>query len=160
MIDLSPDAQLADTLRQLAACLNQTGAPWMIFGGAAMVLHGLEPGPVKDIDVILSQETAAALAARHGWSNQADGTSALFRSAVLLRPDFGPIPVELLGGFQIRTQDGWTAVESGGSQPMRLGGETLHVAEARRLSALFRLCGRPKDIRRAAMLDARAERAD
>lgn len=150
----APEPALHDTLIRAAEVLNGAGIRWMLIGGAAMVLHGLKDQTPADIDIVLSAGPAAALGARQGWANHADAGSGRFRSACLLRPDLGPIPVELLGGFQIHTPGGWVAVEpeGGAIQECCIGPQTAFLPAPARLAEIFRLCNRAKDLRRAARL--------
>lgn len=140
------------TLERTADLLNRARVRWMVIGGAAMVLHGLEPGPVSDIDIILPAADAGELADRFRWPNHADTRSARFRSEIRLRPDLGPVPVDLLGGFRIRGGDGWASVQPGETRRVRVGDQPVFLPTLPRLAHLFWLCGRDKDLRRAALI--------
>jgi hypothetical protein len=141
-----------ETLESFACFLNTEHVEWMVFGGAAMALLGYEQGPVRDIDIIISANAADALHSRFSWKNFADQSSRRFRSRFLLRPNFGPIPVELLGGFQIHTEVGWTAVQPLEGIKTPLGSQSIFLPTRNRLIEIFRLSGRPKDLNRAALL--------
>ena len=82
-------ADFTDTLEATARAMNAVGHRWVVFGGAAMALHGFETSQVRDIDILVSGEAAADLLARWSLRNHADEASARFRSDYLLRPDFG-----------------------------------------------------------------------
>ena len=118
-----------------------------------MALHGLGEGPVADIDIILSGPAAADLCQRYAWQNHADGASLLFRSDTLLRPDFGPVPVEVLGNFRIWDGSAWIAVEPNGPTDIRVGSQIVCLPTRERLAEIFRLCGREKDLQRAALIE-------
>ncbi|WP_164734864.1 hypothetical protein [Pelagibacterium lentulum] len=139
----------------MAQRLTQLEEPWMVFGGAAVALHGIDCGPIKDIDVVLPHRAALRLSAMFSWKNHADERSDRFRSDVLLRPDLGPVPVELLGGFQVRGKSGWVAVDCSETQGIQVGAQRVFVPSLERLANIFRLCGREKDIRRAKLIERR-----
>ncbi len=141
-----------DTLECAAACLNQEGVSWMVFGGAAMVLHGHLETELKDIDIVVTDSAASMLSNRFSWRNYADNFSPNFRSDYLLRPDFGPIPVEIMGGFRILTEAGWTTVQPGETQNKLIGSQVVRLPSKDRLAEIFRLCGRQKDLIRAGIL--------
>lgn len=142
------------TVEATAAALNACGGEWMLFGGAAMVLLGFDDAPVSDIDIIAESGLAARLMAGHGLENQADTASERFRSDVVLRPTFGAVPVEILSGFRIRHGDGWQAVPVCSAQSAQIGAERVPLPPPARLAQIFTLCGRPKDLVRAARLRA------
>ena len=58
--DIPPD--LKETLCTLADTLNALTDQWMIFGGAALALHGVSDGPVSDVDIVVSGQVAENLA--------------------------------------------------------------------------------------------------
>ncbi|MDO1583041.1 hypothetical protein [Rhizobium oryzicola] len=148
------DDLFRQSLENVARLLNEQEVPWLVFGGAAMVLYGLEKGPVADIDVIISATAAARLSEAFSWHNHADGRSARFRSDYLLRPNLGPVPVELLGGFCISTASGWAEISVGETRAHRVGSEVVFLPTPQGLAALFRLCGREKDHRRAGLIES------
>ena len=136
------------TLAKMAQQLNQHALPWMVIGGAAMVLYGLEKGPVNDIDIVLPSHAAAFLSKKYAWPNYADETSLRFRSDFLLRPETGPVPVELLGGFHILTEQGWTALSVGETVTVSIRSQQVCLPVKAQLAAILRLCGREKDLKR------------
>ena len=146
------DPYFDDTLERAAACLNQAGVHWMVFGGAAMVLHGHFETNLKDIDIIVADSAASTLSIRFSWRNYADNCSPRFRSDYLFRPDFGPIPVEIMGGFRILSANGWTTVQPGETKEKLVGSQIAHLPSKDRLAEIFRLCGRQKDLIRADIL--------
>jgi hypothetical protein len=146
------DSYFHDTLERVSACLNQAGVRWMVFGGAAMMLHGHFETKLKDIDIIVTDSAASMLSERFSWPNYADNCSPRFRSDYLLRPDFGSIPVEIMGGFRIRAEAGWTTVQPGETLKKPIGSQIAHLPSKERLAEIFRLCGRQKDLIRADIL--------
>jgi hypothetical protein len=140
------------TLETTATCLSEANVCWMVFGGAALALYGLTDDPASDIDIILCGKAAADLCQRFSWSNHANGASARFRSEYLLRPDFGHVPVELLGTFRIWDGSVWVAVEPSRGEEIQVGTQIVFLPTRERLAAILRLCGRQKDLQRAAMI--------
>jgi rifampin ADP-ribosylating transferase len=152
LMDTVVEQGFIETLEHAARLLNLHATPWMVFGGAAMVLYGFEQGPVADIDIILPSQAAGLLSAQFSWRNHADGQSPRFRSDYVLRPDLGPVPVELLGGFRIWSHAGWTEVGASETRELHVGSQPVFLPSRERLAAIFRSCGREKDLRRAARL--------
>ena len=152
MQNISITLDLETTLTAVARCLNDLKQPWMIIGGTAMVLHGLEAGPVSDIDIVVSKSVAAGLMQHLDVPNMADTGSDRFRSDVLIQPQLGPLPVEIIGGFRIHTADGWQPVTPSNMDDITISGQPVFVANRQRLIEIFELCGRPKDLERAAHL--------
>lgn len=146
------DPNFYGTLERAAAFLNQEGVSWMVFGGAAMVLHGHLETELKDIDIVVTDSAASMLSDRFSWRNHADNCSTRFRSDYLLRPDFGSIPVEIMGGFRILAEAGWTIVQPDETQNKLIGSQVVHLPPKDRLAEIFRLCGRQKDVIRANIL--------
>ena len=77
-----------------------------------------------------------------------------FRSDLLVRCTTTPLPVEAMAGLRVRTTEGWRPVAFASRSPVDWKGGTLFVPEPREHAAVCRLFGRPKDLRRAALLDA------
>lgn len=152
MSSIASDPYFNDTLERESACLNQAGGRWMVFGGAAMMLHGHFETKLKDIDIIVNDSAASMLSERFSWRNYADSYSPRFRSDYLLRPDFGSIPVEIMGGFRILAEAGWTTVQPSETLKKPIGSQAAHFPSKERLSEIFRLCGRQKDLIRADIL--------
>lgn len=148
----SMNHEFADTLERMAACLNKLDEEWMVFGGAALALHGIASHKLKDIDVILTDAAAVQLNRRFSWENHADWTSDRFRSDFLFRPDFGAVPVELLGGFKVKKDKDWISVDCGDTVSVVVGAQSVFIPTRSRLAGIFQLCGREKDLHRARLL--------
>ncbi len=146
---------LSKTLESVAAALNSRRRDWLVFGGSAMALYGFDAGVVKDIDIIVSSETAASLMSELSLKNQADGGSERFRSEYLLRPDFGPVEVEILGNFEIRSGPAWHRIAMGRPNAICVGNQTVFVPEVAALADIFDLCARPKDLARSRQIRSR-----
>lgn len=147
-----PDG-FADTLSRAAALLNARRMPWMLMGGSAMMLYGVEEGQVDDIDIVLHSSDAERIAQNLSIANHADRGSERFRSTHLLHPDLGPVTVELMAGFAIHADGVWHDIKPEAQVIGQIGGQDIHLPSLTRLAEIFRLCGRDKDMRRAALID-------
>jgi len=147
--------ELAKTLETAAIALNFRHRDWVVFGGAAMVLHGFNIGYIEDIDIIVSGETAADLMVELSLENQADGGSETFRSEFLLRPNFGPTEVEILGNFEIRSGTIWNRIVPRKRVAFSAGSQTIFAPEITELADIFDLCGRTKDLARSRFIRSR-----
>ncbi len=77
-----------------------------------------------------------------------------YRSEVFGRIDDGPLPIEVLGGFHVREQGRWVAVQPVTRLAVGLARGAVFVPSRPELAAITRRLGRPKDLLRARMLDA------
>ncbi len=145
-------ADFVRTIEATARSLNAGQMDWMMFGGAAMILHGFEICPAKDIDIVVSGGTAARLMDELSLVNHANPGSQLFRSDYLLRPEFGPVLVEIMGNFRIWNGQAWHAVRVAQVVEVKIGSQRVFVPGLNDLASIFDLSGRPKDVIRSAMI--------
>lgn len=144
---LPPD--LAASLPPLATVLTQHARhDWWIIGSAACALHGVDPGGVRDIDVLLDLEDLTAIAAALGLPLGPGVPDERFRSAGFLKWSGNALPVEFMAGFELFEGGRWTPVMLQGRE-FRGG---LSVPPRAELKRLFERFGRPKDLARAALL--------
>lgn len=148
---LSPLHQTA--LRATADFLSGTENPWWVLGSAAMALIGVDPGEIRDIDVLVSPSDARMLMRTHGLTNQADGGTDRFRSDCFLRPALGALPVEVMSGYQIFERGNWMPVAPASRQAVRIGDATIFVPDRADQITLFQRLGRPKDMDRLQRFD-------
>ena len=149
-LDLTP--RLVETLGLVARAGRGLAEPWWVFGSAAMALAGVRGLDPPDVDVISTASGARALLARLGGET-VEGAPGRFRSAVFGKAQDGPLPVEVMGGFEVATAAGWTAVTLDTRRRVAWPGGALWIAEAAEQAAVCRLFGRPKDLTRASLLD-------
>lgn len=147
---------LEDALLQLTDLMSACRDPWAIFGGTAMVLHGYCDLRPADIDVLVSPDDAERIAAAHDLKNEADGGTERFRSRVVLHPQTGPMPIEIMAGFEIFSEGRWHQVSILDRSQVTFRSATASIASLDDIATIFRLSGRPKDLQR---LDLLAERA-
>ncbi|WP_375381144.1 hypothetical protein [uncultured Sphingomonas sp.] len=149
---------LAEALKAVAQAAGSARDPWWIIGSASLALHAIDPGPIGDIDLLMSgRDAAVLLKARHVPVAPGVPTSR-FRSAVFGRWTASGLTIEVMAGFEARDagpQDAthWRPVLPQTRERIVVGGEALFVPSRRELAALFRRFGRAKDIARAAVLD-------
>ena len=148
---LSPLHQTA--LRATADFLSDTTDPWWVLGSAAMALIGVDPGEVRDIDVLVSPRDAQALMRAHSLANLADGGTDRFRSDYFLQPNLGEIPVEVMSGYQIFESGRWLPVAPASRLAVTVGGATVFVPDRTDQIDLLKRLGRPKDLNRLRRFD-------
>ena len=143
---MSPDDLLV-LLDRLAPDLETAGEPWTVIGSGALVLLGLPLGAANDLDIVTSVEDAGRL--RTLWSNwlcpdEAKVPDGPFRSDDFARYDTPWGPVEVMGGLTVQ------------GEPLVIGARyaDLPIPTAAKQLRILRLFGRPKDLAKAARLEA------
>ncbi len=132
--------------------LQQTTDPWWIIGSVALALHGVDPGPIGDIDFLMSQRDGLAFAKRFGLENSAGAGNELFCSTLLLKQKIERVDVEFMAGLHIRKDGKWQEVLPQTRRPVNIGNSTVFVPEKTELMAILHSFGRDKDIARAKKL--------
>ena len=144
---------LAATLTTLAEAAANLRDPWWIIGSAAMALHGAGPLDVADVDLLASPEDAAALAARWALALPAARPDPRFRSEVYFQWRATPLPVDVMGGFQVRTADGWRPLVPATRRALTLpSGAAVFTPEVDEQIAILQTFGRDKDLARVKLL--------
>jgi hypothetical protein len=152
MSDDLPEPLIA-TLHIVASAAVGLQDPWWIFGGAAMVLSGLDDLIVPDVDILASARDARALIeALHGDLTDDPGEG-LFRSRVFGQILTPPVPVDVMAEMDVRDGGDWTAVTFQTRLPVDVDGATVFIPTVSEQIANCRLFGRPKDLERAARLE-------
>ena len=147
-----PD-DLAATLVAVSRATVPARDPWWIIGSAAVRLHDVDPGPIGDVDLLMSARDAAALLRARGIAPLPGVPDDRFRSSVFGRWTVPAMTVEVMGGLATREAEGWRAVRPVTRQAVDWEGVTTFVPDRAELVALLRRFGRPKDLARAALLD-------
>ena len=135
-------AELRHLFENVAPDLDAFAAPWSLIGSGALILLGVPLDAAADLDVVTGAEGAARLrAAWAGWLDPAEpkAPDGPFRSDDFARYVTPWGPVEVMGGLRIRGR----LFEP--SRPVPAADEQLRV---------LRLFGRPKDLDKAARLEA------
>lgn len=148
---------LLPALRQVAGAMAAAQHPWWVISSAAVVLHGFDPGPVGDIDVLFDPRDAAAVLEPLGLVARAGEGTALFRSQIFAVWQAAGVPVELFAGFEINEGGQWNSLLPRTCRAVPVGeGAMLYVPERSELRELFLRFGRPKDLVRAEILSPSA----
>ena len=130
--------------------------PWWLIGSTAMLLAGVDDVLPHDIDVLASERDADAFIARHGDSLERDYRPAgeeRFRSR-FARFRFAPLPVEVMGGLQVRRGDAWMPVRIEATRMVDCAGAVVPIPTSDEQLRLFEWFGRDKDIDKARRLRA------
>ena len=147
---MTPD--LAITLDAVARAAARLRSDWWIIGSAAAALLGSDETPA-DVDVLCDEADARRLCAAMGGEPLPVGGSELFRSVFLARVSSTPLPIEIMASLDLNAASGWTSVRP----RTRLPAGGLFVPDAAEQAQICRQFGRPKDLARAARLDALAK---
>jgi hypothetical protein len=142
---------LASTFRVIEEAAPDFADEWWIIGSAAAALAGADVGEVRDVDLLLSERDAEALLAR--WREApklAVEPGGVFRSAVFARFGHAGLPIEMMGGFELRVRGAWRLIwpltrESFGA---------FYAPSVSEQIALLQTMGREKDRSRIAALRA------
>lgn len=122
--------------------LDAMATPWMLIGSGALILLGVPLDEAADLDVVTTVDGARRLrAAWAAWQapGEAKAPDGPFRSEDFARYLTPWGPVEVMGGLKVRGR----AVDVAGPIP-----------SAQAQLSLLRLFGRPKDLDKAARLEA------
>jgi len=141
------DDAFEDTLATLTAGLAETRNPWWIIAGAAFALVSEQWDHPQDIDVLCSPEDVRRLINTHGLSDRSDGGTGRFRSEVFARWEL-PVPVDLLGGFQVLRNGSWTRIAPRSRIPLQTAAGMVYVPDLEELIQIASLMGREKDLER------------
>ena len=145
-------APVLQTLTMVADALTGAQDPWWLIGGAAAGLQGIASPAIPDVDVVMSARDARQVLPGLNIPPGEDGGTDLFRSEVFGRWTMPPLPVEIMGGFRIRTQGGWQPLEPASREAFLIDGRRVYAPSRTELIAICRLFGRPKDLTRAEAL--------
>lgn len=130
--------------------------PWWLIGSTAMLLAGVDDVQPHDIDVLASERDADAFIARHGDLLERDHRPAgdeRFHSC-FARFRFAPLPVEVMGGLQVRRGNAWMPVRIEATRMVDCAGTMLPIPAPDEQLRLFEWFGRDKDIDKARRLRA------
>ncbi|HEY0647792.1 hypothetical protein [Phenylobacterium sp.] len=135
-------AELRELFERVVPDLDAFAAPWSLIGSGALILLGVPLEEAADLDVVTGVDGAGRLrSAWAGWLDAAEpkAPDGPFRSEDFARYVTPWGPVEVMGGLRIRGR----LLEM--VAPIPTSAEQLRI---------LRLFGRPKDLERAARLEA------
>jgi hypothetical protein len=127
---------------QVAPDLDAFAASWSLIGSGALILLGVPLDEAADLDVVTGVDGAGRLrAAWGGWLDAADpkAPDGPFESQDFARYLTPWGPVEVMGGLKVR------------GRLLDVSGPIPSAADQLRILKLF---GRPKDLQKAAVLEA------
>ncbi|MCJ7422013.1 hypothetical protein [Sphingomicrobium astaxanthinifaciens] len=137
----------------LAAAMEEAREPWWVIGSAALVLHGIDPGGIEDIDLLCSKRDGERLLARWGLAH-ADRPHARYRSCPYARWCGVSPPIEIMGGLERCVEGAWTPLRFATRVAVERAGVTLYTPALEEQAALLRWFGRDKDLGRLARIAA------
>jgi len=149
---MNPDDALRETLRLVARAMSPARHDWWIVASAACRLHGIDPGPVRDVDVLLDERDLGAVLVPLGLSPAPGTSDGLFRSRCFVSWNGAPLTVEFFAGFELCEGGRWNEVRLQTREWRGLDGLELPVPQRLELATLLRRFGRPKDLARAELL--------
>ncbi len=155
------DARLAEGLLRLAELMKGEAEPWWIIGSAALVLCGIEDIVPDDIDVVADQDTLRRLLAKAGVAEKPTAAHTQFRSSPYGRIEVdGGTDIEVQGDLELWENEAWTPLTFASRIEVAAGSATVFVPSLDEQAAILRRFGRPKDLAKAGMIDARFARSD
>lgn len=135
-------AEVEALVHRLAPDLDAFAAPWSLIGSGALILMGVPLDAAADLDVVTDIHGAGRLrSAWGGWLDAAEPKppDGPFRSEDFARYVTPWGPVEVMGGLKVRG---------------RLLDVSGAIPSAEDQLRILRLFGRPKDLAKAARLEA------
>lgn len=154
MIMLAPtiDARMAATLPPLMAEVDgRFHDPCWIIGSAAMQLAGVAGVVPNDLDLLCSERDAEAL--QRNWGRYQDSRyrpaeDDRFRSR-FARFHHLPMPLEAMGGLQVKGPQGWQPVAVLADTSVTVAGVNARIPTLEEQLRILRLFGRGKDLAKA-----------
>jgi hypothetical protein len=135
-------AELRALFEYVAPDLDAFAAPWSLIGSGALIMLGVPLEDAADLDVVTGVDGAGRLrAAWAGWLDTAEpkAPDGPFRSEDFARYATPWGPVEVMGGLKVRG---------------RLLDIVAPIPSAAEQLRILKLFGRPKDLEKAARLEA------
>ena len=140
----------------LLPTLESLDAPWSLIGSGALMVAG---GPINvctDLDLMTTAwgaETLEAVWTAHRDRAYSPDIAAPFRSRFSAY-DFPAGRVEVMGDLTLRGDGGWIPVAVPDTEVVDFAGLPVRVPALPAQAALFRRFGRPKDLAKAALVEA------
>lgn len=145
---------LSESLNAIGSIMHQAQDPWWIIASAAVALHGVDPGHVSDVDVLLSVPDARRVLPTIGIEVREGSAHAAFRSSIFGTWSGTALPVEFMADFHLLSGAEWLPVQPKTRQAVRVGSVVVFIPEKAELQAMLTIFGRPKDMERARRLAA------
>lgn len=145
---------LAETLLLLDRLAGRAGVEPVLFGTALLELQSIDDFRAADLDVIVDEEGATALAAVAGVEPDGEGGNDRFRSRVHLHLKGAPLVIDVMAAMSIATADGWVLYEPRRTVEIEAAGRRFRAVSLEDLGRFYRLAGRDKDRAKIAALEA------
>ena len=139
-------------LKHCASLLRNAKDDWWIIGSTAIALHGIDVGPIKDIDILVSRRDAQALLLATGEANQATARANKFRSDIFLVLDKNCIPLEFMAGLSVNVHGNWQNIAPITRQTIKTGNSRIFTPALSELVEILRVFDREKDHHRIALI--------
>ena len=147
--------RIATTLSALAANPASARDDWWIIGSTASWLIGMTDHEPADIDLFGPKAAMIALLDGFGVTRTETDEDARFVSDPYQRIAVpGGLDIEVQGDLCVKQQDGLVPLAFSSRMAVRHDGITVFVPSPDEQLMAFRLFGRKKDLRKAAMLEA------
>ncbi len=143
------------TIADIATNLAQTKDDFFIIGASALLLSGIDIENTEDIDILTSRQDALIL--QKLWkdniaSNHIPKHSDLFRSN-FNRYKFQWIDVEVMGGLEVNTQEGWILLTVNDYIVHNIGDIEIKIPTLQEQRRILTLFGREKDYQKIKLID-------
>jgi hypothetical protein len=146
------NAQLVDTLEAVAAAMEPAQHDWWVIASAACALHEIDPGPVRDVDVLIDERDLGAVLGPLNLPITPGSGDGLFRSRYFVTWTAPPLSVEFFAGFDLCKAGRWEKVRLATREWRNAASALIAVPSRGELTDLLRRFGRPKDLVRAELL--------
>ncbi|MEX3010371.1 hypothetical protein [Hoeflea sp. TYP-13] len=150
-----PDGVFENTLREIAAAAPAGSDDWWIIGSGALKLSRITKEPVRDIDILTTRKTALAFLAYWDIAATPAVPHPFFRSSPFVqvrRPRL--LPIDLLGDMHLYENNCWTPLTLKTRNHIVFGSANVFIPELEEQLSVLRRFGRPKDLERAALVEA------
>jgi hypothetical protein len=148
--------RLAGALAEIAIAAPSDAEDWWIIGSAAMVLCGIENLEPEDVDLLGSSATLFRFLDRWQVALGQPRPGNRFRSHPYVRVEPpGCLPIETMGDLHVFSQGAWQSLKPLTRVAVDVGGLTVFVPSLREQFDILQLFGRPKDLAKARLIEAR-----
>lgn len=138
---------------ELIARIMPPGADWWVIGSTALALSGIDVAP-RDVDVFAASDVIEAARAVLDVPAVPSGSDR-FRSSPYFQfcPE-GGVDIDFMGGLQVCSNGKWIGLQIETVSPLRCGNSTIFLPTLDEQVRILNLFGRPKDLARAALIEA------
>ena len=146
--------ELAETLAFVHRLAERANVVPILFGTAVLELKGIGAFCAADLDIIVDEAEARALAAVAGFDLGRESGNDRFRSKVHLHLTGAPLVIDVMAGMSVRMADGWRLYDVLETAEIEVDGRRFRTASLDDLQRFYRLAGRAKDGAKIAAIEA------